>query len=99
MGIAQPFSIDRPSGIIDPFKSYNVEIVYHPTTRPHDEQTVVMNVAGGAAQALKLIGDTGVPKCAIAKKTVNFGPIPIGIAKSQTVKMKNNGDDREAKSG
>jgi hypothetical protein len=43
---------------------------------------------GGPSRSLKVIGDTG-----IAKRTVNFGLIPIGIAKTQTRKLTKSGDD------
>jgi hypothetical protein len=69
-------------------QNFNVEIVYHPTTKPHDEQTLIMNVAGGTSKVIKLIGDIGM-----AKTTVNFGLMTIGIAKSQSLRLKNAGED------
>ena len=42
---------------------------------------------------MKCIGDIGIPKCSLAKKVINFGLIPIGITKTQTIKVKNTGDD------
>jgi hypothetical protein len=92
-GLSPPFSMDHPLGHIDSYKSLNIEVVYSPTTKSHDEQTVTLNVVGGPSRSLKVIGDTGAPKCSLAKKTVNFGLIPIGIAKTQVLKLKNSGED------
>lgn len=92
-GLMAPFSVDMPTGFIEPNRNLNVEITYHPTTKPHEEQNVVLKVNGGASRSLKLVGDTGSSRCSLAKKTVNFGLIPIGIARTQTLRLKNTGED------
>ena len=51
--ISQPFAISQPNGSIEANKSLNVEITYNPTTKSHDETTIIMNVAGGTSKALK----------------------------------------------
>jgi hypothetical protein len=40
-----------------------------------------------------VIGDIGSPKCVLNKKSVNFRLIPIGIDKTQVIRLKNVGDD------
>ncbi|OHS97910.1 hypothetical protein TRFO_35785 [Tritrichomonas foetus] len=92
-GMNNFFSISTTQGTIDPGKVHNLEITYTPTTHAHDETTMVVNVVGGASRALRCIGDVGVPKMSVSKKTVAFGLIPIGITKTQIVRLKNNGDD------
>ena len=92
-GLAPPFSMKNISGSIEPHKSINVEIEYHPENLPHHEMTLTLNVPGGPSKMLKCIGDVGSPKCSISKKKVEFGLIPIGIEKSTSFKVKNSGDD------
>ena len=92
-GLTPNFTISQNSGSIEPLKSQNIEITYTPTTRAHDETTLLLNVTGGTTRTLKCIGDIGVPKCSISKKLINFGLIPIGILKTQMIKFKNTGED------
>lgn len=92
-GMNSVFSLSQASGTIEPLKSQNIEITYTPTTNSHDETTLLLNVTGGSSRSLKCIGDIGIPKCSLNKKFVNFGLIPIGIQKTQTIKIKNTGDD------
>ena len=92
-GLIPVFSLSQTSGVIEPHKSQSIEITYTPTTKAHDETTLLLNVTGGATRTLKCIGDIGIPKCSLAKKVINFGLIPIGITKTQTIKVKNTGDD------
>lgn len=92
-GMSSVFSLSQSSGTIEHLKSHNIEITYTPTTNAHDETTLLLNVTGGSSRSLKCIGDIGVPKCSLNKKFVNFGLIPIGIQKTQSIKIKNTGDD------
>jgi len=91
--IVPPFGISTQSGFVEANKSHNIEISYHPSTKAHDEATLIMNVAGGPSKALKCVGDVGSPKCSISKKILSFGLIPIGLEKSQSVRIKNSGED------
>ncbi|OHT12743.1 hypothetical protein TRFO_17376 [Tritrichomonas foetus] len=92
-GLSPPFSMQQSHGYIEANKSMNVEIVYSPGNRSHDEQDLILNIQGGPSRALKLIGDTGFSRCSLQRKSVNFGLIPIGIAKTQTLRLKNSGED------
>ncbi|OHS98266.1 hypothetical protein TRFO_35361 [Tritrichomonas foetus] len=92
-GMNTMFSLSDNSGVIDANKTVTLEISYKPTNHPHDEVTLIMNVVGGPSRALKCIGDVGIPKCVVSKKVINFGLIPIGIQKTQQIRIKNNGDD------
>lgn len=92
-GMNDFFSISQVSGSIEPNKLHNFEITYSPTTHSHDETTLIMNIVGGSARSLRCIGDIGVPKLSLSKKIVAFGLIPIGITKTQQIRLKNSGDD------
>lgn len=91
--IKPPFSISNPSGTIDPNSSSNIEISYSPGNHPHDELNITLNVSGGPSRTLRLIGDVGSPKCSINKRSLAFGLMPIGILKTQQIRLKNSGDD------
>jgi hypothetical protein len=92
-GCNSSFTMAATSGTVEPLRTVNVEITYLPTNHPHDEVTLIMNVIGGNSKALRCIGDVGVPKCQMMKKQINFGLIPIGIAKTERIRIKNSGDD------
>lgn len=87
------FRLSCSRGVIDALKTENIEITYTPGNHSHDEATLVMNVTGGQSKVLKCVADIGSPKCSVSKKIVNFGLIPIGILKSQTIRVRNTGDD------
>lgn len=93
IGLAPPFSMPHSKGHVEPNKSINVEITYSPGTRNHDELDIIMNTLGGPSRALKLIGDTGMNHCTLQKKQLNLGLIPVGIVKTQSIRIKNSGDD------
>lgn len=92
-GLAPPFSMNNQKGYVEANKNLSLEITYNPGLRTHDEQDIVMNTLGGSSRALRLIGDTGNCKCSLSKKTINFGLIPIGISKTQSIRLKNTGED------
>lgn len=87
------FSLSAIAGQIEANKTQNIEITYVPTTHNKDEETLVLNVVGGPSRSVKCIGDTGFPKCSLLRKRVDFGLIPIGIQKNQTLRIKNSGED------
>ncbi|OHT11670.1 hypothetical protein TRFO_03893 [Tritrichomonas foetus] len=88
-----PFFITESTGYIEANKTKNVEIVYRPGNKTHDECSLMCKITGGPSSILKCIGDVGTPKCSLIKKTINFGLIPIGIEKMSQLKVKNTGDD------
>ncbi|EAY22425.1 hypothetical protein TVAG_379040 [Trichomonas vaginalis G3] len=92
-GLTPVFSLSQTSGKIDPDSTQNIEVTYFPQTHSHDEATLLLNVSGGQTRSLKCVGDIGAPKCSLNKKFVNLGLIPIGILKSQALRIKNSGDD------
>lgn len=92
-GLTPVFSLSQISGKIDPDSTQNIEVTYTPQTHSHDEATLLLNVLGGQTRTLKCVGDIGAPKCSLNKKFVNLGLIPIGILKTQTLRIKNAGDD------
>lgn len=87
------FSLNVVTGTIKALKTTNVEITYKPTNHPHDELTLVLNIVGGPSRSLKLIGDCGSPKCSLSKRSISFGLIPIGLTKSQQLKISNTSED------
>lgn len=89
----QFFKVTYESGKIGPKETYNAEITYVPGTVAHAEETVELSVVGGPSKTLKLIGDVGKPKISMNKKRVDFGLIPVGVVRSQTVRIKNTGKD------
>ena len=92
-GMNDFFSISATSGTIEPGKVHNLEITYTPTNHSHDETTLVASIVGGEPKSIRCIGDVGNPKVSVSKKTVAFGLIPIGILKTQIVRLKNSGED------
>ena len=92
-GMTPTFTLSTTEGVVEPNRVQNIEITYTPTDHPHDEAILTCNVFGGESQILKCIGDVGLPKCSLTKKVLSFGLIPIGIKKTQTLRIKNSGED------
>jgi hypothetical protein len=88
-----PFSIPTRVNSIEPKQSVNVEVVYIPTTRPHEEANIILNIVGGPSRALKCVAQIGSPKCSLSKKSISFGLIPIGITNAHQLKLKNTSED------
>lgn len=87
------FIVTHNKGKIEPKGSYTAEFTFRPTTKPHYEQYVTLNVIGGPSKRVRLIGDTGKPRLTVNKKNVQFGLIPIGVEKTQKIRLKNTGPD------
>jgi hypothetical protein len=87
------FSLSVKSGSIEAHRSQNVEITYLPKTSNRDEVSFILQVEGGPSRVLKCVGLPGNPKCQLLRKKVDFGLIPLGIAKTQQFKIRNAGDD------
>lgn len=87
------FSLSTLSGYIEAHKTVNVEITYIPGRKNTDETTLLLKVDGGPSRSLKCIGTPGSPKCALMRKKIDFGLVPVGISKSQVLKIKNSGED------
>jgi hypothetical protein len=92
-GANHMFSLSITSGSVEANRTQNVEITYIPKTSSRDEVLLTLQVEGGPSRSLKCLGLPGNPKCQLLRKKIDFGLIPLGILKTQQLKIKNSGDD------
>lgn len=87
------FFINYNKGKIEPKSTYTAEFTFRPTTKPHYEKYVTLNVVGGPSKRVRLIGDTGKPRLHVNKKNIQFGLMPICVERTQKIRLKNTGPD------
>lgn len=85
------FSIRPATGIIEPFKDIDCEIVWHGSYLAPLTGTFSLLVTGGESNTLTCEAKLGTPQLQFISRRALFGKIPLNIVSSKTFYITNNG--------
>jgi hypothetical protein len=85
------FSIRPASGLIEPFKDLDCEIVWHGSFLAPLKGTFSLQVTGGEAATLTCEAKLGSTQLQFINRRANFGKIPVNMTSTKTFYLTNTG--------
>ncbi|XP_069579420.1 cilia- and flagella-associated protein 47-like [Brachyistius frenatus] len=87
------FSIRPATGVVEPFKELDCEVVWHPSFSSPSEGDFDLYVHKGNTQRLHCVAKVGATSVTLAEKRLLFGSVPLNMPSVRTAVLHNAGQN------
>ncbi|XP_052240686.1 cilia- and flagella-associated protein 47-like isoform X3 [Dreissena polymorpha] len=85
------FSIRPATGVVDPFKDLDCEVVWHPSYLAPEDGSFSLMIHSGNTLQLKCRAELGPTHVQFVERRIMFGQVPVNLCTTRTVLLANTG--------
>lgn len=87
------FSIRPATGVVDPFKDLDCEVVWHPSYLAPEDGSFALMIHGGNTLQMKCTAELGPTHVQFVERRIMFGQVPVNLCTTRTVLLANTGQN------
>ncbi|KAL4233464.1 hypothetical protein ACF0H5_008145 [Mactra antiquata] len=87
------FSIRPATGVVDPFKDLDCEVVWHPSYLAPEDGSFSLMIHGGNTLQLQCKAELGPTHVQFVERRIMFGQVPVNLCTTRTVLLANTGQN------
>ncbi|KAM9328460.1 cilia- and flagella-associated protein 47-like [Pholidichthys leucotaenia] len=87
------FSVRPATGVVEPHKELDCEVVWHPSFSAPSEGDFDLCVHEGNTQRLHCVAKVGITSVQLAEKQITFGSVPLNMLSTRSAVLHNTGQN------